>query len=103
MEMATFIRDGSGRVRGGLYGWTWGGCCELQHLWVDEELRSNGLGGRMLAWAEEEARVRGCSQVVLFTHGSQSPGLYARRGYQVVGQVDGYPAGDTALWFQKLL
>jgi GNAT superfamily N-acetyltransferase len=102
-ELAAFVRDDARAVRGGVYGWTWGGCCELQLLWVDEALRGQGLGGRLLEWAEGEARARGCAQVVLFTHDAQAPQLYRRRGYEVVGRVDDYPAGGAALWFRKSL
>jgi GNAT superfamily N-acetyltransferase len=102
-ELAGFVRDEDGAIRAGVYGWTWGGCCEVHYLWVHEALRRGGLGGAILAWAEEEARLRGCRQIVVFTHACQAPGLYAASGYKLVGKVDNYPSGDSALWFQKEL
>jgi GNAT superfamily N-acetyltransferase len=102
-ELASFVRADDGAIRAGVYGWTWGGCCELQHLWVDDDIRGTGLGRSLLAWAEDEARSRGCTQVVLFTHGSQASGLYARRAYELVGRVQDYPLGDSALWLRKVL
>lgn len=104
-DLAGFVRDEDdhGAIRGGVYGWTWGGCCELQYLWVDEALRQTGVGGRLLEGAEAEARSRGCNQVVLFTHASQAPTLYPRHGYELIGRVDDYPVGDAALWFRKVL
>jgi len=101
-ELAVFVRRDGAPVAG-IYGWTWGGCCELQSLWVDPSLRGRGLATRLLTAAEDEARRRGCHQVVLFTHDTQAPGLYARRGYETVGTVDGYPAGHSAHWFRLLL
>lgn len=98
-ELAVFLRRDGAPVAG-IYGWTWGGCCELQFLWVDPSLRGRGLASRLLTAAEDEARRRGCHQVVLFTHDTQAPGLYARRGYEAVGTVDGYPAGHSAHWFR---
>jgi GNAT superfamily N-acetyltransferase len=105
-QLAVFVRGADGGVIAGIYGWTWGGCAELQHLWVDESLRGQGVAGRLLDAAEAEAARRGCGQVVLFTHAAnagQSGDRYTRRGYELVGRVDDYPVGDAALWFRKPL
>jgi ribosomal protein S18 acetylase RimI-like enzyme len=92
-----------GAVCGGAVGWTWGGCCELETLWVQPDLRRQGLGGRLLAAAEDESLARGCRQLVVFTHGIQAPGFYEQRGYELVGRVEDYPQGSVALWYRKLL
>jgi GNAT superfamily N-acetyltransferase len=102
VELAVLARDG-GAVRAGVYGWTWGGCCELESLWVEPSLRGQGLGSRLLAAAEAAALERGCRQVVLFTYELQAPGFYERRGYELVGRVDDCPTGTAALWFRKRL
>jgi ribosomal protein S18 acetylase RimI-like enzyme len=101
--LAVFARDDGGSLVGGIHGWTWGGCCELVSLWVDETARRRGLGAGLLAAAELEAVDRSCIQVVLLTHELQAPGLYRRRGYEVVGTVEGYPTGSAALWLRKRL
>jgi GNAT superfamily N-acetyltransferase len=101
VELAAFVRDPDRAIVAGVHGWTWGGCCELDHLWVDPARRGEGLATALLDAAEAEASARGCTLVVLFTHEHQAPDLYPRRGYQRVGQVTGYPAGETALWFAK--
>jgi ribosomal protein S18 acetylase RimI-like enzyme len=75
----------------------------LNSLWVDERYRRQGIGGHLMAVAEEEALARGCHQVVLFTYVLQAPGFYERCGYRIVGRVDDYPTGTPALWFQKSL
>jgi GNAT superfamily N-acetyltransferase len=100
--LAVFARDDE-VVVGGVHGWTWGGCCELVTLWVSEPRRGQGLGRSLLARAEEAAASRGCGQVVVFTHDVQAPSLFLHAGYELVGEVDGYPAGGAAYWFRKRL
>lgn len=99
-DLAVPARDG-GAVCGGVVGWTWGGCCEVEALWVDPALRGRGLGSRLLGAAEEEALSRGCRQVVVLTHGMQAPAFYKRHGYRLAGEIADYPCGSTALWFCK--
>ena len=99
-SLALVLRDPGGRLVAGLHGLTWGGCCELLTLWVDEAHRNQGLATRLLGHAEEEARRRGCTQMVLFTHSSRPPDLYLRLGYEVAGVVPDYPRGSAAYWLR---
>jgi GNAT superfamily N-acetyltransferase len=104
--LAVFARADDGSLAGGVCGWTWGGTCELQYLWVEDAHRGSGLGSRLLDAAEAEAARRGCGQVVLLTHAASTGAdghRYLRRGYEEVGRVDDYPRGDAALWFRKVL
>ena len=101
--LALLVRDDGGRLVAGLYGWTWGGTCEVRFLWVQEGLRRQGTGRRLLVEAEAEAQRRGCGQVVLSTHSFQAPGFYRKMGYAVVGQFDEYPAGHTLYFLRKPL
>lgn len=96
-------RGAGGDLRGGLYGWTWGGCGYIDLLWVTEDQRGAGLGSRLLAAAEQEARRRGCGQVALSTHSFQAPGFYARFGYRECGRIPAYPRGHTQIQLVKHL
>ena len=57
----------------------------------------------MLEAAEHEARVRGCTQIVLGSHGFQAPGFYLKHGYELVATVEDYPHGSSDNWFRKRL
>jgi len=102
-EIAVFVRDDDGRAVGGVCGITWGGYCELHAMWVDESLRGRGLARRLMTAAEDEARRRGCVQVIFMAYDLLTPGLYERLGYETVAVVEGCPVGSSARWCRKQL
>jgi GNAT superfamily N-acetyltransferase/predicted enzyme related to lactoylglutathione lyase len=101
--LAIFARDDMGRLIAGVCGSAWGECVELRQVWVDAAWRRQGLGTRLLEVAEQEARRRGCRQMILMTFTFQAPGFYARHGYEVVAQVDDHPRGHGNLLMRKRL
>lgn len=101
--LAIFVREGDGTIVGGMHGWTWGGTGFVQAIWVHEKLRGRGLGARLLAAAEAEAARRGCHQMHLDTHAYQAPGFYRRLGYEVVGELPGWPGNDVRVFLRKRL
>ncbi len=96
-----FVRDSAGLVLGGLTGLMCWGWLEIDDLWLDEEMRGRGYGRVLLRMAEEEARERGCSRVWLRTFSFQARGFYEKEGYQVVGELEDYPPGETFYWMRK--
>ena len=101
--LAIFGRDDSGKVVAGLCGHTWGGCCEIRQVWVDEQHRGQGVGRRLLEAAETEARRRGCFQIILATHSFQAPGFYHKLGFEIVDRLLDYPRGHQHLRLRKVL
>jgi len=101
--LAVFVRDAGGQITAGLHGWTWGRIGYVDTFWIREDLRRQGLGTRLLAAAEGEASRRGCREMHLTTHSYQAPGFYRRVGYKVIGELPGWPAGTTRLFFRKAL
>lgn len=102
-QVAIFLRDAAGVVRGGITGGVWGGWLHVVGLWVDEDLRGKGLGSRLLVAAEDEAREHGARAAFLETHSFQAPDLYRRHGYEAIAEIEDYPPGESQLVMRKTL
>jgi GNAT superfamily N-acetyltransferase len=98
--LAFFVRAG-GRIVAGICGNTWGGTCELRQFWVEESQRKRGIGTKLLRAAEQEARRRNCSQIVLMTFSFQAPGFYEKHGFEVVATIDDHPLGHQNVLMRK--
>ena len=101
--LSCFLRDKGGRLVAGLDGFTWGGYARIEYLWVDETLRGQGLGRRLVAAAEREATARGCETMVVDTHEFQAPDFYTRLGYELVGATHDTPVGYRQFLYEKHL
>ncbi|MGW5401154.1 GNAT family N-acetyltransferase [Streptomyces sp. NPDC003952] len=83
------VTDEAGELIGGLSASTWGGLCGIELLWVREDSRKDGWGGRILRAAEAEARRRGCDRVAVSSYTFQAPGFYERHGYVETARIPG--------------
>ena len=101
--LAIFVRNEQHEIIAGLSGYTWAGMCEVQFLWVHPDQQRQGYGAGLLAAAEEEARQRGCSIIILGTYSFQAPGFYQQQGYELVGRIAQCPPGHSNYHFKKSL
>ncbi|MFC6240255.1 GNAT family N-acetyltransferase [Knoellia sp. GCM10027112] len=95
-ELTVRVTDVDGGLVAGLSGWTWGTCAGVAMVWVREDCRQQGLGGRMMAAAEEEAGSRGCRQLLVSSFTFQAPGFYERHGYTEIGRSPDLPVEGAA-------
>src|SRR5215203_2878146 len=91
IPLTLLLRDYDSRVRGGVRGTI--ALCWLQvdHFWVDEALRGQGYGSRLLDMAEEAARMHGAIGAQLTTSTFQAEGFYRKQGYAEVGRLKDRP------------
>ena len=101
--MGAQVRDEGGAIIAALNGYSWGGCCIVEHLWVHASQRGRGLGRALLEAAEAEAARRGCENLVLSTHSFQSPAFYAHLGYEQQAVIRNQPMGHANIVFAKRL
>lgn len=102
-DMVIFIRDSNMKIVAGLYGHTGLGWLYIHLLWVKEEHRSKGFGTRLIESAEHEAINRGCHGVYLYTYSFQKPTFYEKLGYQVFGELNNFPDGQSKFFMKKAL
>lgn len=96
-RLAFTIRDSEGGLLGGLLGatiWKW---LVIDSLWVSQDARGRGLGDRLMVAAFDLAMARGCSHARLDTFDFQARTFYERHGFQVYGELKGFPDGHSQL------
>jgi ribosomal protein S18 acetylase RimI-like enzyme len=69
---------------------------EIDNLVVDSEVRSSGIGGKLIEHLESIAKARDCKIVVLDSYAANRPShrLYHRMGFEIWGFHFVKPIGD---------
>ena len=102
-KIASFVKDDSGDVVGGILGeinWNW---MHIQGLWVDESIRRRGWGLKLLTEMEEYVLSQNINNIRLETTTFQALGFYLKAGYSVFGELPNMPRGHTSYFLQKQL
>lgn len=72
-DLGIYIRNQEGKISAGLIGYTHGSWLMVKYLWVQEDIRGQGIGSNLLKRAESEAKKRNCRYVFLDTFSFQAP------------------------------
>ncbi len=80
----------------------WNGM-SIQSLWVEDAVRGQGLGKKLMTMAEEEGIKRGCALAYTDTFTWQAPGFYEKLGYKIYGKLEGFPEGNALSYYSKKL
>jgi GNAT superfamily N-acetyltransferase len=101
-RFAISLREGD-KIVGGIVGEVWSTVLFIQFFWMEQKLRGNGHGTKLIKAIEDEARRFGAARSYLDTMSFQAPGFYRSCGYEEFGSIEGYQGGVTRHWFTKSL
>ena len=103
-ELGVYSRDAAGEMRGGLIANRKGSWLCIEYLWVSETSRGSGLGSELMYEAENQARERGCSHMLVDTFSFQALPFYQKLGYQLQMSLPDFPhAGMQRHYLSKVL
>ncbi len=101
MSLDIFLCDPAGAIVGGILAETCCGWLKIKCLWIDETIRRQGYGKKLLLAAETVALQRMCLFAQATTLGLPSLGFYESLGYRVIGQRDDFLPGSCYFWLRK--
>jgi GNAT superfamily N-acetyltransferase len=96
-----FTLKDDGQIRGGLIGNINRGWTYVAVLAVDEALRGQGWGEKLMQKAEAWARTNKCSGIWLDTFTFQAPKFYQKLGFTEFGSLPDFPGDQTRHFFCK--
>jgi len=90
----------SGDIIGGIIGKIYRKCLAIDILWVDGQVRHQGIGRELMKRAEERALSEGCHFIHLDTFSFQAPKFYKALGFKIFGTLEGYD-NDVKRYYLK--
>jgi GNAT superfamily N-acetyltransferase len=97
------LRSPEQEIAGGLIGEIHWGWLYINLLYLQDELRGQGYGHRLLTLAEDAARQCGATNAYLDTFSFQALDFYQQHGYQVFGELADFPPGHQRYYLTKKL
>lgn len=94
-DISCGLHDEDGRLIAGATGRTEFRRLFINYLWVDEDLRGQGIGSDVLRRLEAQALKRGCVDALIETLSDRHAELYERLGYAMMAHVHDYIPGFT--------
>ena len=102
-SLTVMMTDEAGEIVAGVLGDAFLGCMCVYRLWVEQQWRGKGLGSRLMALAQEQAREVGCSTIQLDTFDFQAPRFYEKLGFEELGRFRCFTGGPEKVFLFKKL
>ena len=101
VPLGIFLEDENKKKLAGLTGETFGNWLCIHYLFIEDCLRGQGIGRKMIEAVESEAKKRGCKYVFVDTFSFQAPGFYRKLGYKEVFTLEDYPYTGKRHYYTK--
>lgn len=100
-KVASFVKDDTGKIVGGIVGEIKWGWLYIEGLWVDSVCRKDGWGSKLLKALEDFALSKAVINYRLETTSFQALGFYQKAGYSIFGELSDMPPGHTSFFLKK--
>jgi GNAT superfamily N-acetyltransferase len=88
-----FIRNQKDEVGGGVIGNCFGGWMYISILWVENSLRHQGYGTRLMQLVKSKATQMGYTEAHVDTYSFEARPFYEKLGYELFATLEDYPQG----------
>lgn len=102
-SVAIFLRDEHNVIRGGMVGnmfWDW---LDMRLLWVDESLRRQGWGKKLLSASADVCKQQGSIGIVCDVASFQAVSFFEHQGFRDIAALENRPPGYKTHFLQKRL
>lgn len=100
---SVFLKNDLGKVLGGIQAFVGSESVYIDILWIEENLRKQGYGTKLLDAAEREGIKNGCIFSLLDTWDFQAEKFYLKKGYERIGELKNYWLGHSKIFLRKNL
>lgn len=102
-HFSIFLKNDSGKIFGGIQAFFDTESIYIDILWVEENLRKQGYGTKLLEAAEQEAINNGCIFSTTDTWDFQAEKFYLKNGYERMGEIKNYWFNHSRIFLRKNL
>ena len=102
-DVRIFIRNEKYEVVGGAIGSVFGGWLYISLMWIDESLRNQGYGTKLLNMLENEAIKLECTHAHVDTYSFETKPFYEKNGYTLFASLENYTEGHSKHFLKKKL
>lgn len=100
-QISIFIKDDNNNVVGGIICYLSPNSMYIESIWVDERIRKQKYGSKLMKMAEDEAIKHGCKISTVDTFGWQAEEFYLNNDYKRVGETKDHIFGYSRISLRK--